>query len=228
MKKILVIVLSVILLISTNLSAYVSAAIVCPTGCNYLIFDSSYPAYKTYHYYKAPSCPSTALSAIDLAMSAWNIASGNTMTLTLSGNTTTKIFDMYDTYNSIGTMMSQADLMALGASNAIAVNATTPQSNSIRNSDIALNSSFSYGNGQSTAYYDYRGIFTHELGHTWGLKDLYDGYPQLSMSSISDVPTMYGSAYTPFSSVLNVFPFMQSLTQGDINGIKAMKQFLGW
>jgi hypothetical protein len=85
--------------------------------------------------------------------------------------------------------LTNNDFAVYGAGGALAMNALVLNSSGYSiESDIALNSMYTYGNGYSQSYNDYQGIFTHELGHTFGLGDLYTW-----TNPIQVIPTMYGS-----------------------------------
>lgn len=226
MKKIKGIFVLLSFVLFFNISCIIAlAAISCPDNCNYLISDYCLPQYSSYTYYKTSSTPSTASGAIENAMSAWNAVDSS---MTLSVKSITKPFDTTDSYNTIGTVLSQDDFaIVAGTYTAVAVNSLRMSNSKIINSDIALCGYYAFGNGQSNNYYDYQGIFTHELGHTWGLMDIYESSAQFNASNVNELPAMYGSVtYSGFSS--NVTVFLRYLKTGDKNGLGVVKSVRGF
>jgi hypothetical protein len=202
------------------------ATVICPSGCNYLVDDTLLPQFSSYTYYKTNDTNSSAASASASAMSVWNSV---TSSMTLSLNTsTTKSLNTTDTYNTIGSLLS-ADTFAniAGSYTAVAANSRYTDNGRIYYSDIILNGSYSFWTGDySQTYYDYQGVLTHELGHTWGLKDLYPGFTQLSATNYTNVPTMFGSV--SYTTGENVTIFLRDLVDGDKNGILVIKSLCGF
>lgn len=105
--------------------------------------------------------------------------------------------------------------LQMGIENAVAINTLTHSLSTGRiiESDIALNRDYTYCDGNSTTDFDYQGVFTHELGHTFGLDDL-----EIYSGPINAIQTMYAN------STYNWYPvyyYFRDLDQDDKTG-KAM------
>lgn len=217
--KLLIVLLFVVFLFnSVGIIAYASTS-----GNNYIL-QEVLPRFSRYTYYTTASTPDID-SAIQSAMTAWNEATaeangGTEITFFMLGSTT-KELDVQDTVNTIGSMVSYSDIISSGGTaTTIALNSMYINSTAyIYYSDIMFNSSYSFGNGMSQQYYDYQGILTHELGHTWGLADLYESSDELSFSTINDLPVMYGSVVHSSFSGVNLSIYKRYIKDGDIAGI---------
>ena len=218
--KAFIVVLTLILIM--NIGTIVSYAyIIGDAGCNYKIDTDSLPAYNTYTYYKTTLAPSACNNAITGAINTWN-AEDSSMQFVLSGEVKTG-FDTTDAICTIGSMVDSYEFEVLaGTYTAVACNSTEAIAGEIVGSDIYFNDYFTFGNGQGV-YHDYQGILTHELGHTWGLKDIYENDIQFSASNVNELPTMFGSVeYSGFGSSVSVF--LRGLSDGDIDGLQQVKE----
>lgn len=141
----------------------------------------------------------------------------------------TKSLNTTDAYNTIGSLLS-ADAFAavMGSYTYVAANRFEYDVHDrIICSDIALNASYSFGNEQNNSINDYQGVLTHELGHTWGLCDVYESSNQFSVSNVNELPTMFGGVnYSGYSG--NISILLRDLRQADINGLNVVKGLRGF
>ena len=149
---------------------------------------SNLPNYSSYSYFIASSCPTGAVNAVINSFTPWN-ATTPSMTVTLASTSKSGFsFGIGNGINTIGSLLTNNDFAVYGGSGAIAMNVKALNSSGyIIESDIAINNIYTYGNGNSQSYYDYQGVFTHELGHTFGLGDIYTWSDPIQV-----IPTMYG------------------------------------
>jgi hypothetical protein len=80
--------------------------------------------------------------------------------------------------------------------------------------DIVFNPDLTWGDGNSTSYYDRQGAATHEFGHAMGLDDYNYGVGPYPWTSPSQVATMYCAL------VYNGYPcsyYLRTLATTDIN-----------
>lgn len=208
------------------LSVMTMAAVSCPAGCNYLYSDDLLPYYKSYTFFHTSNTPNDISNSIENAIDTWNTVD---KTMQLSLDTSKKVtLNVKDTYNTIGSMLSSdAFAVCTGSYTSVAANVMYTDDKYIYYSDIILNKGYTFGNGQSNSFSDYQGILTHELGHVWGLSDLYEDTVQLKVSSVSSLPVMYGNINHSSSSI-NVSVFLRYLKEGDKNGLKAIKKDRGF
>jgi len=219
-KKVFVVILSLLLVI--NIGTIISyAEIIGDADCNYIINTEELPAYNSYTYYKTTYVPSTCNNAITGAIGTWN-AVDSSMQFFLDNEVKTG-FDTTDDISTIGSMVYEDDFEVIsGSYTSVACNSMQLIAGQIVASDIFFNDYYSFGNGQGN-YNDYQGILTHELGHTWGLKDIYEHSVQFSASNVNELPTMFGNIeYSGFST--NVSVFFRGLTEGDKNGLLRVKE----
>lgn len=150
----------------------------------------SLPKYKDYYYQISIDCPDNAINAVINSFTPWqSIATGLNVRLA-SNSKSSFYYNRGDGVNTIGSVISNARFEAMGGYGANAVNSKQTSDGMIIESDIAINESSAWGNGNSTSYHDYQGIFTHELGHTFGLLDIVNWNNVAGL-----VPTMYGYSY---------------------------------
>lgn len=218
--KAFIVVLTLILIM--NIGTIISYAyIIGDEGCNYKIDTDILPAYNSYTYHKTTLAPSACNNAITGAINTWN-AVDSSMQFVLSGEVKTG-FDTTDAICTIGSMVVCDEFAVLsGSYTAVACNNTEAIANEIVGSDIFFNDSYTYGNGQGL-YHDYQGLLTHELGHTWGLMDIYENDIQFNASNVNELPTMFGSVeYSGFGSSVSVF--LRGLSDDDIAGLQKVKE----
>lgn len=200
-KKLLCIILSMVLFFS-----------ITDTANAYIV--ENLPQYSNYNYYIASSCPTSALSAVSSAINTWNVPYPSLKFTLVSTSKSSYSFSYGDKVNTIGSSLSNSVFAQLGGSGAIAVNLLSISSGRIYESDIAFNNMHTYGNGNgnssSPVYYDYQGVFTHELGHTFALGDVYT-----TNVSINDLPTMYG--YNEYNGIITYYYF-RTLSADDVSG----------
>lgn len=183
------------------------------------------PLNKVTYYYIASNCDTSAIAPIQNGMSTWNAAPPTTFKLNLvnanKSNYRYNISNPQDYINTIGTAMTVTEMAILNPS-AIAFNSILYGLSDylIIESDIGYNTGFSFGvnGGPYDSFYDWQGVFTHELGHTIGLTDIYDhsGY-------LNTLPTMYGqSSWQQYNPTLvyypNIFIYLRDLADDDKNG----------
>ncbi len=216
------------LILTINVTSIISLAseINSPSGCNYIVDDNYLPASNSFSFYKTSSTPSVANNAISSAINTWNNVTSS-MQFTL--NSGTKALDVNDSYNTIGSLLSADEFAAITNSYTyVAATYHNINSNGRMNSfDIFLNSSYAFGNGQNNSYNDYQGIFTHELGHVWGLRDVYETSTQFNVNNVNELPTMFGAVnYSGYSG--NISILLRDLRTGDINGLLVIKELCGF
>lgn len=174
----------------------------------------------TYTYHSGYKRDSLSVSPIKKALKTWSDSSSE---ITFIFKDSKKKFKDGDGVWTIGTHFSRESMLKhFGSNTALAANLLRPVNTHIVESDIALSKVYSFGNGQSREFYDYQGILTHEVGHSFGLMDLYSGDRQLNAADENDLPTMYGNPFYKNHSY-SALPFLRTLSTGDRNGIKKIQ-----
>ncbi len=195
---------------------------------------SIYPSNAVQTFYISSNCPTAGLSAVSNAISTWNGASPTTFRFVLgnSGNksshkatyNSTKKDMTSDGYNTIGTVLNALEVSSVCGRGAVAFCysfRSTVQTTRFSESDICINSLYTFGNGAGIEYCDYQGVFTHELGHALALGDCnYSG-------SVLSCPTMYGAG-TLSGTTGYIYYYLRSLTSDDKSGKKWMGTMLGF
>lgn len=219
-RKLMMILLCAILIFN------VTSIIAHATGINYIVNMEHLPAERNYVFYKTTLTPSNANTAITNAAATWN---SEYYTMQLYYGSATKSLDTDDNYNTVGTLLTADSFAAvMGSYTYIAANYLKYDDNDrIKYFDIALNGSYSFNNGQYSSIYDYQGIITHELGHVWGLSDVYENSEVFSVSNVNELPTMFGEVnYSGYSG--NISIFLRDLQTADVNGLAAVKELCGY
>lgn len=221
-KKFTFVILWIMLLSIFGSAVHAQAKTYGGKGSNYKFYSDATLKKGTYKYYLGKNCDSNSIEAIKKSLKTWNSCSTE---IKFKYKAAKKKFATEDKINTIGTKFSTKSMLKhFGSNTAIAANIFHISGVHIVESDIVLSDAYDYCNGQNRYAYDYQGVFTHELGHTFGLRDLYFGDKQLSVSSEIDLPTMYGEAYYKHHSY-SVFTFIRSLSSGDKKGIRQIEKF---
>lgn len=221
MKKKQLLTLILCTIFTLNVTTIISHA----SGNRYVINSAHLPAYNSYTYYKTGVTPANANTAISNAIGTWNAEISSMQFYLGSG---TQSLNTSDSYNTVGSLLTADEFATvMGSYTYVAANRFDFDAyDRIKYSDIALNGSYSFNNGQYGSINDYQGIITHELGHTWGLGDVYES-SEITFSSVNDLPTMFGNTYYSGYSG-NVTIFLRDLKPDDINGLNAVKNLRGF
>jgi len=173
------------------------------------------------NYYIARTCSSSAFYPILNAVNAWNSAPPTKFRFNLVNGPVNSNYNgsVGDGISTIGQPISDSELVSLGYYSSVAVNFLTGTVNGpyflVYESDIVYNTSAIFGIGDSVNFFDWQGVFTHELGHSIGLNDIYS-----YSGGISNLPTMwYTDTYQQYN---NVSYHLRSLTTDDMNGKAAV------
>jgi hypothetical protein len=182
------------------------------------------PNSLTQYVYYSNQCSSEAKTPIQNAINTWNSASPTSMSFSLRPTINLYSYNPsspVDGFNTIGTPLPYS-VFSVIANSSTAVMCNTFQatlSNSkwkITEFDILYNMSYTFGVNTSTSLpYDWQGLFTHELGHSFGLADLayWD-------NTVSTIPTMYGGASFIYGMNYydNITYYYRTLTSYDTTG----------
>lgn len=145
--------------------------------------------------------PSGSLSAIVAALQTWTDVAGSSFVFDFSGQTTAQT--QVNTTNGQNIISFQS----LGQSGVLASNYFwySTADGAMIESDIIVNTSYTWRTDGAAGGYDVQNILTHELGHSLSLDDLYD-------LRVDSEKTMYGYAASGETK-------KRTLHQDDIDGI---------
>ena len=141
-----------------------------------------WPSNEITMFYNILSAPSGSDNAINAAMLTWNNVVNSSFTFTNSGNSLNSAFGKLDSKNiiSFGSLSEYEGTLAI---NAVWYNPTTGE---LLDSDIRINTDYSFSTDKTSDTFDVQNILTHELGHSLFLSDLYN--------AADSEKTMYGYA----------------------------------
>lgn len=190
---------------------------ICSSNAFAYRIKSLLPTVRSMSYYTHSSMGSSFKSAATSAASTWSAVS--------NGISFSRIGDSSGTVT-VGNNRSDVaycnfvDLAYLGVPPD--VNAVTACVGSYSNFDIFVNSTVSWGNGNSTSYLDRQGIFTHEFGHAAGL----DENSSLPLNTSPDrIPISYYQTMWPYDTDplgRSVTYYFRSLEYDDESGVRAV------
>ncbi len=167
------------------------------------------PGRTTYVYTAHSSLNSSMITAVRAAATTWN--STNDGLYLNYGFGSTGTISWTDSRNDI----FSANFQQIGLPSS-AIGATIFLQGDFETFDLGINSVHSYGTGSGESYFDLQGLFTHELGHVWGLLDLFLSSPEVLGKTRNNVPTMYGM--NSFDGTNNIYYYLRTLESDDIAG----------
>lgn len=176
------------------------------------------PTTKTLTYYTNNLSTQAWLAAINAADTWSSVSSG--ISFYRAGDSTGNI-NVSDSRSDVG-IMDFSNLWIYGISDGASGACITDMNNNYSKFDIALNINCTWGDGNSSSFFDRQGNFTHEFGHAAGLAHNTSIPGNTSPNNVlpSQYQTMWPNVQDPLGN--NLTFYWRTLEGDDMNGVRAV------